>query len=83
MMNKVTRISFWIFRRAFEVSECCILSPHPRRKLRLCARVDIFMTALFLDLKVCVFRLEEKLVARSEAPHQRYAWNMGLFFPFN
>lgn len=46
----------------------------------MCVCVDIFITVLFLDVKVCAFILEEKLVACSEVLHQLSTWNMSLRF---
>lgn len=53
LMNKVPWIYYWIFQQAFEVSERCISSADPHSKLwpRVC--VDIFITGLFLELRVC------------------------------
>lgn len=51
-MNKMPRIYYWIFQQAFEVSDRYISSADMHSN---CGSVheDIFITVLFLELKVC------------------------------
>lgn len=71
LMNKVPKIYDWIFQQAFEVREHWISSPliHTKNCGRVC--VDIFITVLYLELRVCA---EENLYWGRALQQHEWSW---------